>query len=54
MFCGISQKMDESEDEMFRWPDIENDNKEDADISNILNDLDDNSEEEKVHLENDE
>lgn len=54
LFCGISQKMDGQEDEMFRWPDIENDNKEDADISNILNDLDDNSEEEKVHLENDE
>ena len=54
LFCGISQKMDGSEDEMFRWPDIENGNKEDADISNILNDLDDNSEKEKVYLENDE
>ena len=54
LFCGINQKMDRSEYEMFRWPDIENDNKEDADISNILNNLEDNSEEDKVHLENDE
>lgn len=52
LFCGISQKMEGTEDEMFRWPDIENDNKEDADNSYILNDLDDNSEEEKVYLEN--
>ena len=54
LFCGISQKMEGSKDEMFRWPDIEIDNKEDADISNILNDMGDNSEEEKVHLENNE
>ena len=37
---------------MFRWPYIENDNTEDSNISNILIDSDDNSEEEKVHLEN--
>ena len=40
--CGISLKLDDSEDEMFRWPDIGNISKQNEEISNILYDLDEN------------
>ena len=40
LYCGISQKLDGSQDELFRWPDLVYSINENNEQDNITNDID--------------
>ena len=40
LYCGISQKLDGSQDELFRWPDLVYSLNENNEQDNIINDID--------------
>ena len=54
LYCGISQALDGSEDEYFRWPDLSYLDESKSDNEIIINDLEDEKEEKKGEEKEDE
>ena len=47
LHCRISQLLDDSQDELFNWPDLDSSIDDKNEIGNIIGDLEDNNEEQK-------